>query len=116
MNLDPMFGLNYGPCFGDTVNDEMLLIEVDQLSRMPEDINNVMKASNFIKNDDDEVDPYINEGVFDVVLDDVLLHESEDRFISYLKKAMKEKRDEIVFAAIDEFGEKAPIAKCILKH
>jgi hypothetical protein len=116
MSLDPMFGQNFGPSFGDTVNDEMLLIEAEQLSKMPKDINNIMKASNFIKNEDDEVDPYINEGVFDVVLDHALWHKSEAEFIKGLKRAMKEQRDEIVFAIIDEFIEKAPVVNCVLKH
>lgn len=100
----------------NTLSDELLLIGVDQMSRMPEDINKAMLKSGFINNENNEVDEYINQDVFDVLLDEELLRHRPEEFVLGLKKAMKENRDKIALEAIVNFGYSPLVVNCVLKQ
>ncbi|MBQ8750105.1 MAG: hypothetical protein IJZ30_00515 [Alphaproteobacteria bacterium] len=62
------------------------------------------------KNDD-----YINNNTLDVVLDDVLLVENFNKFISSFQKAIALELDDVVFDVIDNLGSNKNVAILVLK-
>lgn len=100
----------------NTEYDEMFFdVASSGMDKIPSYILKDMQEENFIRNEDLDIDRYINENSSEDVIDKETFDDAPAHIVVSLKKMIKQGDDCAVFDIIDRFGCFSTVAKCIIK-
>jgi len=97
------------------VESEEFLDLQEKCEKMPETIRQDMKKAGMFKKERKNVDEYINEETFEVVLDRKLLDRHPLSFSATLRNAIKKDDDFMVYEVIEEMGGVRLVVETVVK-